>query len=81
MSGNACRKPSAMMWIIAVRDNETHQVPVLRAMTEHEETTMAAFFGAMRAQYPPPRYEINMGRAESVAMFVRVYPRFKAART
>jgi hypothetical protein len=64
-----------MVKILAVRDNETRQVVVceeLPADHDPKKTFMEA-----RTKYPAPRYDVVLGGAQSMEMFLKTYPRFR----
>jgi hypothetical protein len=64
-----------MVEILAIRDNETGTVVELRELPETED--VKALYAAKRAKYPPPRFELVIGMAASLAEFLKGHPRFK----
>jgi hypothetical protein len=64
-----------MVEILAIRDNETGLVPELREVPETED--VAKLFVARREKFPPPRYDLVLGMAESMDAFLTNYPRFR----
>ena len=63
--------------LLAVHDNEAGKPVELRPLAEGEgDDPKLLLLAAAREKYPPPRYEVALGVAESPEAFGQSYPRF-----